>query len=318
MDTQPTTSEAHTIWDCAILGTGPAGLTALTYLARFHRRVVAIGSTQRLPRLLLIDRTYHLPGFPAGVPGSVLMRRLHEQATEMGGEIVETIAKRVEGKNGNFTVQLEDGPPLRARKIILAMGVHDREPDIPDISRHAGHFLRYCPVCDGFEHTDKHLGIIGSGPSVARHALFLRTFSDHITIFLHGASIDSLGRYRDELSRQGIEVHQPRIVKVLQERRDEESEYTGSGVGLEDGSEHPLGVLYSALGCDVNLAPVHHLDLRLDDEGYIITDCKQESSVPGIYAAGDICSQINQISVAFGQAAIAAVNVHNNLDDEEE
>lgn len=317
MGNQHSQRETEAIFDCAILGAGPAGLTALTYLARFHRRAIVIGSDLRRPRLLLIDRSYNLPGFPAGVPGAVLIRRLYEQAEEMGGEFCDTLARRVEGENGNFTVHLEDGPPLRARKIILAMGVRDREPDIPDISRHAGHFLRYCPVCDGFEHTDNHLGILGSGPSVARHALFLRTFSEHISVFLHGESPATLGRYAEKLARQGIAVHEPRIIKVMEEHSDSESEYSGCGVCLEDGSEHPLGVLYGALGCNVNLDPVQHLDLKLDDDGYIVTDIVQETSVPGIYAAGDICSQINQISVAFGQAAIAAVNLHNALDDEE-
>jgi len=103
----------------------------------------------------------------------------------------------------------------------------------------------------------------------------------------------------------------------MEEHGASDSEYSGCGVCLEDGTEHPLGVLYSALGCDVNLAPVRHLGLKTDDEGYIITDCKQQTSENGIFAAGDICSQINQISVAFGQAAIAAVNIHNILDDEE-
>ena len=317
MNNQFSPSTAETLYDCAILGTGPAGLTALTYLARFHRRTVAVGAAYRRPRLLLIDRTYNLPGFPAGIPGAVLMRRLQEQAEEMGGEIRENLARRIEGENGNFTVHLEEGPPLRARKIILCMGVRDREPDIPGISEHAGRFLRYCPVCDGYEHTDKHLGILGSGPSVARHALFLRTFSDHITVFLHGESPDTLGRYADKLARQNIEVYAPRVVKVLEERADSDSEYSGCGVCLEDGSEHRLGVLYGALGCDVNLDPVRHLGMNTDEEGYIVIDGSQQTNVRGIYAAGDICSQINQISVAFGQAAIAAVNLHNALDDEE-
>jgi thioredoxin reductase (NADPH) len=317
MENEHSQHEFDARWDCVILGVGPAGLTALTYLARFHRRVVAIGATVSLPRLLLIDRTYNLPGHPAGIPGAVLMRRLREQATDVGGEICDTLARRVDGADGDFTVELEEGPPLRARKVILAMGVRDREPDIPDIGRHAGHFLRYCPVCDGYEHTGKQLGIIGSGPGVARHALFLRTFSNAITIFLHGESPDSLGRYADRLAQAEIDVRAPRIVEVLEERDDAESEYRGCGVRLEDGSEHPLAVLYGALGCDVKLDPVRHLNLKLDDEGYIIVDCNQQSSVPGIYAAGDICSQINQISVAFGQAAIAAVNVHNSLDDED-
>lgn len=202
-------------FDAVIVGAGPAGLTALTYLARFHRRAVALGGEGPTPRLLLIDRTYNLPGYPDGVAGSVMLRRLREQAEEMGGEVVDTVARRIDGENGAFSVEVEEGAPLRARKLILAMGVRDREPDIPGIKAHVGRFLRYCPVCDGFEHTGKQLGVLGCGPVVARHALFLRSFSEHISVFLHGEPPACLGRYAGSLAARGIAVHSPRVIRIL-------------------------------------------------------------------------------------------------------
>ncbi|HVF09968.1 MAG TPA: hypothetical protein VNA16_04150, partial [Abditibacteriaceae bacterium] len=84
--------EPGDLLDCVIAGAGPAGLTALTYLARFHRRAVALGGSGPRPRILLIDRSYNLPGYPEGIPGAALMRRLREQAEEMGGAVRETIA----------------------------------------------------------------------------------------------------------------------------------------------------------------------------------------------------------------------------------
>jgi thioredoxin reductase (NADPH) len=300
--------------DCVILGAGPAGLAALTYLTRFHRRAVALGAAGPRPRLLLIDRSYNLPGYPEGIPGDVLLRRLREQAEEFQGQVLDTVARRVEGREGDFTVHLAQGEPLRARTVLLAMGVRDREPDIPGIGPHIGHFVRYCPVCDGYEHTGQRLGIVGSGPSLVRHALFLRTFSDRIIVFLHGESAESLGRRGPMLERRGISVYPPRIVRILEGHPASESDDPGCGVALEDGSEHPLAVLYSALGCIVNLDPVRHLELKLDEEGYVLTDTNQQTSAAGIYAAGDLVSDINQISVAFGQAAIAATRIHNCLD----
>ncbi len=302
-------------FDCVIIGAGPAGLTALEYLARFHRSAVALGANGPRPRLLWIDRTYNLPGYPEGVNGRVLHNRLRAQAEEMGGQVRDETATKVEGKDGDWTIHLSDKSKLRARKIILAMGVRDRVPDIPDVEKHIGHFLRYCPVCDGYEHTGKKLGIIGSGGSVARHALFLETFSNDITIFLHGKSPNTLGRYRSLLKQKGIAVEPARIAKIIESRADPVSDYVGSGVCLEDGGERELSVLYGALGCDLHLDSVNHLNFKLDEDGYIITNIHQETSVPGIYAAGDLVSQINQISVAFGQATIAAVRIHNTLDD---
>ncbi|HEX8551894.1 MAG TPA: NAD(P)/FAD-dependent oxidoreductase [Abditibacteriaceae bacterium] len=314
-------NEIENKFDCVVVGAGPAGLTALEYLARFHRKAVALGAGGNKPRLLSIDRTYNLPGYPEGVPGATLLARLREQAETMGGEVRDETATHIDGKNGDFTVRLSNGEELHARKIILAMGVRDRHPDVPDIQPHIGRFIRYCPVCDGYEHTGKHLGILGSGGSVARHALFLQTFSNRISIFLHGESAETLGRYRPILEKNEIEVFEPRVVKIIQQSEmpdnPDDSSYSGCGICLQDGSEHPLAVLYSALGCELHLECVQHLGIDRDEDDYIRANVNQETNIPGIYAAGDLVSQINQISVAFGQAAIAAVRIHNELDDEE-
>jgi thioredoxin reductase (NADPH) len=303
--------ESSEPYDCVILGAGPAGLTALTYLARFHRRVVALGTSAPGSRTLLIDRSHNLPGYPGGVSGPVLLKRLCEQAEKAGGEVRTQRALRVEGSDGAFRIRVDGDAPLPAKKVILATGVLDRQPDIPDLHRHAGEFIRYCPICDGYEHTGQRLGILGAGEEVARHALFLRTFSEDVSVFLHGAPRESLGRREAALADRRIPVYEPRITCIL----GEGSRSRGAGVLLEDGSEHPLDVLYTALGCDTNVEPVRDLGVCLDEEGYVQTDRAGETSVRGIYAAGDLVSNINQISVAFGQAAVAAVQLHNALDD---
>ena len=311
-----TTTQSE-LYDCVVVGAGPAGLTALEYLSRFHRRAVALGGGGPKPRISLVDRTYNLPGFPSGITGAALLARLAEQAQAMGGEISPAVAARIDGSDANFVVTTPSGERLHARKIILATGVHDREPNIPGIAPHVGNFIRYCPVCDGFEHTGKRLGIIGGGPSVARHALFLRTFSDQITIFLHGAALKDLAPCASLLRRRGIAVVAAKITNILEAEPTAEKPHVGCGLRLEDGTEYRLAVLYSALGCDVHLDPVRHLGLKLDSENYIVTDCRQLTSKPGIYAAGDIVSQVNQICVAFGQAAIAAVELHQELGTQE-
>ena len=309
--------DTEELLDAVVIGAGPAGLTALIYLTRFHRRALAFGGGGPKPRLLLIDRSYNLPGYPDGASGAALLERLREQAAEMEGEIRDEIVERVEGSDGDFRIRIAGAKTLRSRKVILAMGVRDREPDIPGIGPHIGEFVRYCPVCDGYEHSGKRLGILGCGPEVAQHALFLKTFSNEVSLFLNGADPGCLAGEQAKLEERGVTVHQPRIVRILDSEGDPESEHPGCGVVLEDGSQHPLAVLYGALGCDVNLSPIRDLGIKLDDEGYVVTNMRQETSVRGIYAAGDIASAINQISVAFGQAAIAAVELHNALAEEE-
>lgn len=302
--------------DCVILGAGPAGLTALTYLTRFHRRVVALGAVAHASRLHLIDRSHNVSGYRDGISGDELIAHLREQAQKVGGEAIEHFAEQVQGSDNNFIIHLDAGATLRARKLILCMGVKDRAPDIPGVEEYEGDFLRYCPICDGYEHTDKRLGLLGLGPAVARHALFLRTFSPHISVFLHGKSPESLENYASVLERKNVAIHGARVAGF--ETSDGQSAHRACDSMLADGSRHKLDVLYSALGCNVQLAPVQHLGLKVDQEGYVITDGAQKTSVPGIYAAGDITSQLNQISIAFGQAAVAAINVHNELDQQDE
>jgi thioredoxin reductase (NADPH) len=113
-----------------------------------------------------------------------------------------------------------------------------------------------------------------------------------------------------------INVYEPRVEEILQ-ARDAEGAIEGAGVRLADGSEHALTVLYGGLGCKPNLEPARSLGLKLDCDGYVIADANAETSVSGIYAAGDISSDLNQISVAFGEAATAAVRIHNRLADDE-
>lgn len=312
-------NDSDQLLDCAIIGAGPAGLTALTYLTRFHRRVVALGAVQQNSRVHLIDRSHNVPSYRDGIRGAELIDNLREQAQQVGGDVRESLAEKVEGGNNGFTVHLDEGELLRARKLILCMGIKDRRLAIPGWEKYEGNFLRYCPVCDGYEHTGKQLGLLGSGPTVARHAIFLRTFSTHVSVFLNGERRTSLGDYAATLARKNIAVHEPRVVGFL-ESNDQTKHlmHHACGICLEDGSRHELDVFYSALGCDMQLSPVRHLGLKLDDEGYIVTDIAQKTNIPGIYAAGDITSQLNQISIAFGQATVAAINVHNELDEEDE
>jgi thioredoxin reductase (NADPH) len=157
--------------DCVILGAGPAGLTALEYLARFHRRVVALGASGRKPRLLFIDRTYNLPGYPEGIPGPVLLHRLREQAESMGGAVCNQIAERIEGENGNFEYSERRLDAARAQDY----SCDGRARSLPRYSQRTAHEGKFPALLPGLRRLRTHgqaSGILGSGGSVARHALF--------------------------------------------------------------------------------------------------------------------------------------------------
>jgi thioredoxin reductase (NADPH) len=295
--------------DCAIIGGGPAGLTAAIYLARFLRRIVLIDGNES--RAAWIPRSHNHPGFPSGIGGRDLLLRLREQAAQYGVKPVtctaETI-RRLEG--GGFELPLA-GAHARARYLIIATGVVDNEPELPGVTdaMRSG-LLRQCPICDGFEARGRRIVIIGRDARAAGEALFLRRYSDDITI----ATAQPRWRLDDELlqkmSEAGVRVAQSPLVSF---KGDE----NGASLTFADGTTDHADTLYSALGVTPRNEIARKLGLDLCEDGRVFTGAHQRTSLDDCYAAGDVVTGLNQIGVAMAQAEIAAVDVHNRLRERE-
>lgn len=285
-----------------VIGAGPAGLTAATYLARFRRRVlVADGGA---PRACWIPLSHNMPGFPDGITGDAILKRMTEQAMEYGA-VIE--AGRVEGlaRDGDGYVAGLNGREVRARAVLLATGVVDHHPDLPGVERAIERSLvRICPICDGYEATDKSVAIIGNDDKGMREAAFLRTYSDRVTL-IHTGPAGALGP-TDELERMGIELIRAPIDNV----RLEGDRVTALGWG---GASRAFDLVYSALGTSPNVALADSLGARTGGDGRLVVDPHQQTSVSGLYAAGDVVRGLNQIAVASAEAAVAATAIHNAL-----
>lgn len=165
--------------------------------------------------------------------------------------------------------------------------------------------LRYCPVCDGYEATDQTVAVLGADDHGVAEALFLRTFSKKVTLLAH--RVFELDAYaRKALLRSDI-AWAPSPVSMF--------DFSGAQVAatLQDGSVMHFDTLYPALGSDTNHSFAAHLGMELSDEGCIVVDKHQRTSVKGVYAVGDIVAALDQISVAMGHAAVAATSLHNDL-----
>jgi len=288
--------------DVLIIGAGPAGLTAATYLARFRRRVlVADGGASRA---CWIPLSHNMPGFPQGITGDSILKRMTEQATEYGAEIE---AGRVEALNRDgegFVGQL-NGRTVRARAVLLATGVVDHHPDLPGVGRAIERALvRICPICDGYEAIDKAVAVIGTDDKGAREAAFLRTYSDRVAL-IHIGSAEDL-TCRDDLARLGIEI----VCGSIDDVRLENHRVTALSWG---GTFRSFDLVYSALGTAPNAGLADALGARIGEDGRLFTDAHQQTSVPGLYAAGDVVRGLNQIAVATAEAAVAATDIHNRL-----
>jgi thioredoxin reductase (NADPH) len=194
---------------------------------------------------------------------------------------------------------------MPARAVLLATGVVDHHPDLPGVERAVQRSLvRICPICDGYEATDKAVEVIGQDDKGAREAAFLRTYSDRVTL-IHIGPPDALTQ-GDELRRLGVEL----IAAPLESVVLEQDRVTALGWG---GRTRAFDLVYSALGVSPNAELARGLGARLAADGRLEVDLHQATSLPGLYAAGDVVRGLNQIAVATAEAAVAATDIHNRL-----
>ena len=294
------------VLDCLVVGAGPAGLTAAIYLARYRRRLALLDGGQS--RAELIPVSHNFPGFPKGVSGAELLVRLRSQASEMGVEPVKARVQSLRREGDDFVAEFDQGE-LRARKLILATGVMDQHPDFKGLAEAtlAG-LVRWCPICDGFEMIDRELALLAPARDGLRHALFLRTYTRRITLFALPGGEGLSPADTQVLERAGIRlVVEPVVGLDLETSPGRVTLCLGSGEGLA------FDALYPMQGCSVQNELAIALGAKCEDDGDLLVDSRQQTSVPGLYAIGDMTNQINQISVAIGHAALAATAVHHAL-----
>jgi len=287
------------LFDCLIVGGGPVGLVAATYLGRFRRQVLLIDANES--RANLIPTTFNCPGFPDGIAGKELLRRLRVQAVRYGAQIVDGHVEKLARKGGNFTA-IPYG--IQARSILIATGVADVLPDTPDLAALiASGGLRICPVCDAFEVVDKAVAVIGPLRDAAKKAVFLRTYTRSVVILTtdQGAEPEA-GNKADGLSFEIVAV-EPTSIRAM-----------GSHVTVRSGGQlRAFDTIYPAMGCAVRSRLAADLGATCDNMGNLLTDAHQRTVIRGLYAAGDVVNELNQLAVGFGHAAIAASDIHDYL-----
>jgi len=293
--------------DCLIVGAGPAGLVAATYLARFRRRIAVVDAGESRARW--IPTSHNCPGFPLGVSGTRLLERLRDQACAFGVEIDTDRIARLQRTADVFDAEADSGRRWRARCVILATGIVDHMPGTggdkaPWQEAIEAGTLRLCAVCDAYEARDDRIAVYASADDAIRHAAFLRTFSRQVDAVR--ATPDEPGEPCRALAQDANIVLQPVPVAMACDAH-------GCRFTFADGSERTYDTVYPALGSFAQSQLAKALGAACDEGGELIVDRHQQTSVDGLYAIGDVVSALNQIAVGVGHAAIAATAVHNRL-----
>ena len=309
MNTVAFESASHRIWDCIIIGGGPAGLTAAIYLGRFLQKCMVIDAGGGRARS--IPRSHNLPGFPNGIGGPELLANMTQQAETFGAVVRHGTVDHLTRTEDGFSVRM-GAQTLKARTVIMATGVFNHRPIMsPEMHEDAlsRTLIRYCPICDGFEAKGMKIAVLGCDSHGAAEAEFLRPYGAQVTLLAQRSpELDWPDEVR--LSRLGIAIIRDAVDGI---RVDGDQII----VRLRGGRELSFDTLYPALGSTPQAQLVTNIGADVSDLGCILTDAHLQTSIPGLYAVGDVVEGLDQISVATGQAAKAATAVHNLLRERE-
>jgi thioredoxin reductase len=287
-------------YDVAIVGGGPAGLSAALVLGRARRRVVVIdaGTPRNAPAA-------HIQGFISrdGTPPADLLRAARDEARRYGVEIVED---RVVAATAGFALRLAAGPTVTARRVLLATGAADELPDVAGARERWGRDFLHCPYCHGWEVRDQPLGVLGTGPGSVEHAHLLRQWTDDVILFTHTQRVTA--EERATLDARGIAVVDGAVERLVV------TEDRLRAIQLADGRTVPRDALFirPALRAHAD-GPAAALGCELLAGGLVRADADGRTSVPGVWAAGNATNPRAQVITAAGEGSAVAIALNNDL-----
>lgn len=291
--------------DAFIVGGAFAGLAAATYLARARRRVCVIDAGQ--PRNRFAAASHGFLGSDGSDPASILARARTQLAAYPGVTLVEGEATGASVRGDGFTVTLASGAEIAAHKAILAFGLRDTLEPIPGLAERWGRTVLHCPYCHGFEFSDRPLGVLFRTPLSVHQACLVAEWGP-TTLFMNGA--DLAPESAEMLARHGVSVERGRLQRLVGEGS------ALSGVAFADGHVRELAALYVAPHSCLASPIAEQLGVAIDEGpvGPIVrTDGDRMTSVPGLYAAGDIARAPHSVSWAVADGVTAGTSLHRAL-----
>lgn len=300
------------LYDCIIVGAGPAGLSAALFLARYRRRVLVFHHNS--PRNLYAHGVHGFLGHH-GIPPAELLARGRDEVRSHGGVIIEgcvTHAARIADDHFRVTVSSDDeaNQHYEARRLLLATGLRDLTPDCPGFREFYGRSVFHCPDCDGFEVTGQRVVVLGRGQQTLGFTLGLLTWTERLTLVTDGEETEMSEEERGKLAAFNIPILPHRVTRLEGD--------TASGqlarVRFADGAALDCDALFFNLGTEPASDLHAALGCALDKEcGLVWIDDEQQTSVPGVYAAGDLTPRSQLAVVAAAEGAMAAIHIHKSL-----
>lgn len=294
------------VYDCIIVGGGIAGTQASIQLGRYAHRVLILDSGSG--RSSLCRNYQNILGYPEGISGNELREKGRKQAERLGVEIELTTVTEVENHKSSFLVKTEGGEIYKGRRLLFSTGVKDNLPSFPNLYPCLGMSLYICPDCDGYEVTDKKTIVMGSGNVGANMAHTLTYWTDQL-VFINdtGEEIDKKHRY--QLEKDRIEV----IEEPIQELITNGSQFVG--VHLRNGEQVTGEKGFFAYGGNhVQTDVAQNMGVDTHHNKHVVTDARtKETNVKHVWAAGDIATHSELVTIAMGEGSQAAIWIHKSL-----
>jgi thioredoxin reductase len=296
-------------YDVVIVGGGAAGLSAALVLSRARRRVAVVdaGAPRNAP-------AESMHGFLSrdGVPPSDFLAIGRTEVEGYGGRLIDGLVTGIvatPGPTAGFQVSLADGPALSTRRVLVATGLRDEFPDIPGMRERWGRDLLHCPYCHGYEIRDEPVAVLGGTVDAVAHAQLVRQWSDDVVLFPHTDTVAE--EYREQLQARGIA-----LVGGLVRRLVVENDRL-SGVELADGRVIRRAAVFVRPRFVANNDVLVALGCAMDDRGWIVTDATGQTTVPGVWVAGNVANPRAQVITAAGEGSAVAIALNADLVDED-
>lgn len=292
------TSPEAPAYDAVVVGGGPAGYAAATWLARYRRRTLLIANGEHRNRK--VERSHGYLGLGDIAPATLLAQAKADLLAYGSAEIRDATVTQARVAGDGFEVEL-DGEVITTCRIVLACGVTDDLPEVAGIDEHYGASVFTCPSCDGYEARERDVVTLGWDAGLADFSLHLTEWARSVTIVTDGRRFEGDESSRAALKEAGVEVVEEDAVGFEGSRGDLR------GVALAGGRSLATDLVFFSIGVHPRSDLARALGCELDDDGYVLVDADHQTSVPGVFAAGDFTPGVHLVQVAAAQGAVAGV-----------
>jgi thioredoxin reductase (NADPH) len=299
------------VYDCVVVGGGPAGLSAALYMGRMRRSVLVVDSDGGRSNWHQVNRNYL--GFPDGVHATALRDIGRKQAGSYGAKFLEAKVREVrsegEGRDRRFYLKTGVGEEVVSRTLIIATGVRDDFPEFDGSDECIGRSIFWCIICDGYEAIDKRILVLGHGSRAASLALQLLVFTPHVTLVAWDGQLELEDKQLQALQEHNITVYDCDCASFSCA-----SVGMVTSVRLDTGEEIEFDMLFVAQRITPSYELANQLNLMCDKNGFVVVDAEAATNMPGVFAAGDVTRLYNhQISSAVHEGGMAAAAANHYL-----